>query len=528
MKNDGCRRSRCTRKPELVEALTQSAKAGAQAHKTSAKTPRQADEADDTEDRRADHTAKEAGKSDDAAEPKSVEKPSKATKNRITMARRKTIKIGRLQDTIDKLGTQSQSPPVGTGNPAVAALPTGWTANLMFRQTPADHTQNDTPIGSTTVANNTESAHPGNLLKQDSIIALLDARQRLLSPHDAKDTTSSANIDPDARANETTVATTMTVQSQQSHWFFGDTANSSNPRVLETLMAKDGKTNPVMASVSTPVSTEAKDVATKSTANWCSPVQASHVAAANDASPRQAFDGQQGSASNGREQMPSGNTSDKRDSDVKALSPIDHKPVDTTDLPGAMSGATQQVKNGVLNALTGDKGSAPQPNAPQLPQDRPVIPGQVLRSIDLTLSPPDLGTVRLKLSLKSNALDIDAEASKASTAKLLDDDRKGLEQSLRDAGYDVKNLKIADASSSSNANLNNPQNGAGSSFQDGNQGRMNFAGRQDNGNMQRRDGAMPDRHSSNVHLATTTRRLRLLPTLHRDVKRTRSISRAVK
>ena len=31
-------------------------------------------------------------------------------------------------------------------------------------------------------------------------------------------------------------------------------------------------------------------------------------------------------------------------------------------------------------------------------------------------------------------------------AKLLDGDRKGLEQSLRDAGYDVKSLKIADAS----------------------------------------------------------------------------------
>src|SRR6185437_5494636 len=134
----------------MVEALTQSAKAGAQAHKTSAKTPRQADEADDTEDRRADHTAKEAGKSDDAAEPKSVEKPSKATKKSHHDGQKKDDKDKSFADTIDKLGTQSQSPPV-TGNPAVAALPTGWTANLVFRQTPADHTQNDTPIGSTTV-----------------------------------------------------------------------------------------------------------------------------------------------------------------------------------------------------------------------------------------------------------------------------------------------------------------------------------------------------------------------------------------
>lgn len=471
----------------MVEALTQSAKAGGQAHKASAKTAHDADEVDNSEDRRANHTAKSTKKSDDAAEHKHVEKTGKATGKSHHDGERKDDKDKSFADTIDKLGTQSQSAPA-TDNPIVAALPAGWTADLVFRQTPAGHTQDDASVA-TTVSNNGKTALPGNLLKQDSIIALLDARQRLLSAQDAKDTN---NTTPDANTDETTVATTMTVQARESHWFFGDTASSSNPRVFETLTAKDGKTNPMLASASAPISTQAKDVGTKSAADSATPVQASHVAAAGDASPRQPFDGQQGSAGNGREQMPSGNTSDKRNSDIKAPASIDHEPVDASDLPGGMSGATQQVKNGVLNALTGDKGSAPQTNAPQMPQDRPVIPGQVLRSIDLTLSPPDLGTVRLKLSLKSNALDIDAEASKASTAKLLDDDRKGLEQSLRDAGYDVKNLKIADASAGSNANLNNSQNGAGSSFQDGSQGRMNFAGRQDNGNMERREGATPD------------------------------------
>jgi hypothetical protein len=478
----------------MVEALTQSAKAGGQAHKASAKTAHDADEVDNSEDRTADHTARSTKKSDDAADHKHVEKTGKTTRRSHHEGDKKDDgdKDKSFADTIDKLGTQSPSAP--TENPAVTALPTGWTANLVFRQTSAGAAQADASINATAASSNGKSARPGNLLKQDSIIALMDTRQRLLSAHEAKDMMSSTITDADAGANadETTVTTMMTVQSRESHWFFGDAANASNPRAFEALMAKDGKTSPVLASASAPISTQAKDVGTKSTADSVTSVQASHVDATGDTSQHQTFDGQQGSTGSGREQTPSGSTSDKRVSDVKAPTLIDHEPVDAAKLSGGMSGATQQVKNGVLNALTGDNDSAPQTSAPQLPQDRPVIPGQVLRSIDLTLSPPDLGTVRLKLSLKSNALDIDAEASKASTAKLLDDDRKSLEQSLRDAGYDVKNLKIADASSSSNANLNNSQNGAGSSFQDGGQGRTNFAGRQDNGNMQRREGATPD------------------------------------
>lgn len=475
----------------MVEALTQSAKVGGQAHKASAKAAQDADGADNSESHGSDRTAKGPANSDDAAEQQPVEKSGKTTRKSHHDGDKKDDKDKSFADTIDKLGTPSQSTPAPE-NPPVTASPAGWTANLVFRQTPAGHAQDDASVGTTPVSNNGKTARPGNLLKQDSIIALLDARQRLLSAHDAQDTSGTVTD-----ANDTTAATAITVQSRQSHWTFDDAGNSSNPRVFETLMAKDGKASPALASASAsasaPVSAEPKEVGTKSAADSGVPVQASHVAAADNASLRQAFDGQQGSSGNGREQMPSGNAGDKRNSDIKASLSIDHEPVDATKLPGSMSGAAQQVKNGVLNALTGDKGSAPQPNAPQLPQDRPVIPGQVLRSIDLTLSPPDLGTVRLKLSLKSNALDIDAEASKASTAKLLDDDRKSLEQSLRNAGYDVKNLKIADASASNNANLNNSQNGAGSSFQDGSQGRMNFAGRQDNGNMQqRREGALPD------------------------------------
>jgi hypothetical protein len=470
---------------KMVEAITQSAKAGGQI-KTRAVAARDKDETDNSEGQRSDHTAKTSRNSDDTAQ-KSVEKTGKTTKKSHHDDDKKDDKDKSFADTIDKLGTQSQ-PAATPDNAAAVASRVGWTADLVFRQPVAEHTKGESSLVATAGPDDGKSARLGSLLKQDSIVALLDARQRLLSAHDAKD------MPTDDDAGETTVTTAMTVQSRQTHWIFGDTTQSNtrapDTRAFETLMAKDGKTTPAVASVSAPQSTAPKDAIAKTSADSGVPIQASHVAAPDGASPRQTFDGQQGSTGSGRDQMPSGTTNDKR-SNINAVASPDRVSLDATDLPGGMSGATQQVKNGVLNALTGDQGATPQPNTAQTFQGRPIIPGQVLRSIDLTLSPPDLGTVRLRLSLKSNSLDIDAEASKASTAKLLDDDRKGLEQSLRDAGYDVKNLKIADASASNNSGLNNSQNGAGSSFQDGSQARANFSGRQDGGNKQRRDGANP-------------------------------------
>ncbi len=176
------------------------------------------------------------------------------------------------------------------------------------------------------------------------------------------------------------------------------------------------------------------------------------------------------------------------------MSPLQSRPIMFPPISqmSAAASPAQRSKSATasLDALSGDAKTTS--TTSQIVQDRPVaVPGQVLRTIDVTLSPENLGTVRLRLSLKSNSLEIDAEASKASTAKLLNDDRKGLEQSLRDAGYDVSSLKIADVASSNNAGLNSSLNGGGSSFQDGSQARANFAGRQD-GNMQGRNGATPD------------------------------------
>jgi flagellar hook-length control protein FliK len=330
---------------------------------------------------------------------------------------------------------------------------------------------------------------PGKLLKQESIVALLDAKQKLMSAQVAKNAHQDEKIQSTENAASADAQTTsITVQSQEAHWIFDRTGSTSNPRISGSLVEAVSQLKPANPTGATTELVAKGDEKTQ--AQPGTQIQASAVVAPDDAKLRQAFDGQQQSAGNGRDQAPAGTPGEKHVVDVKTAVPSEHVSPDGSHLPGSLSGATLQVRTGIVNVLKGDSPGAPAATATQLPQDRPAMATQVLRTIDLTLSPPDLGTVRLKLSLTSNALDINAEASKASTAKLLDDDRKGLEQSLRDAGYDVKSVKIAELSASGNSSLNNSLSG-GSSFQDGSQTRANFSGRQD-GNMQRRDGAMPD------------------------------------
>ncbi|MET0407032.1 MAG: flagellar hook-length control protein FliK, partial [Hyphomicrobium sp.] len=95
--------------------------------------------------------------------------------------------------------------------------------------------------------------------------------------------------------------------------------------------------------------------------------------------------------------------------------------------------------------------------------------------------------------LKSNSLTIEAEASKASTAKLLNDDRMSLEHGLRDAGYDVSSLKISDVSASGSSNSSGWLTN-GSPAREGDQARSGFTSQQD-GQMQRRDGSTSDQAS---------------------------------
>lgn len=479
----------------MIETMTQSAsaKAGANTHRANAKAAHETQRSDDDEQSsQTDRPAKETRRNDDTSDHSSVKKAGNSSRQSHRDDKKDDDKDKSFEATFDKLGPQSASASAnanGTQNANPNTLQAVWSAEVAFRQFASGRLPDAKVADVAAVsADSKGAAKPATLLKQESVAALLDAKNKLLSAQDAKSSVADG-------ASDTTVASPIVVQSRESHWIFGNgAATTINPRVPDTTSGKDGKTNPLAAltlasSLKEASSTKGQDAAAKTSVDATASAGTAQVASADNAATRQTFDDQPGGGTSGRDQTP-GNGVERRVPDVAASKSADHVSPDLADVSGGVAGPTQQIRNGIVDALSGDATTTS--TTSQIGQNRPVVvPGQVLRSIDVTLSPENLGTVRLRLSLKSNSLEIDAEASKASTAKLLNDDRKGLEQSLRDAGYDVTSLKIADVASGNNAGLNSSLNGGGSSFQDGSQARPNFSGRQD-GNMQGRSGTTPD------------------------------------
>ncbi|AGK59394.1 flagellar hook-length control protein [Hyphomicrobium denitrificans 1NES1] len=469
--------SRAAQSQSIIDTLSKSAsaKSNAQAHRAGSKPIQKQQDTDGSNDRVRDRSIDKAERRDNHSAFKSIDTTAKASEKSHRGNEKDDDSEKSFEATIDTLG--SQTPPGNAPASVPATPPAGWGAEIALR-TAQDQASNDD--SKSTPTNLKTAALPGHLLRQASVVALLDAKQRLLAAQD-----STAQVSDST--SEETMATPVMVHAREAHWVFDDANAASSTRVFETLTSKGSKENP-LAALTGATTSRGEDGVSKASADMMTP-RAVGQAPANNAATQQNFSGAQDGRPGSREQSGTTDVSTRRIVDTAVAAPAEHISQDSPEISG-MSAATQQVRSGVLTALADDSSNAQVSNPSQM-TDRPPVTGQVLRTIDLTLSPSDLGTVRLKLSLKSSALDIDAEASKASTAKLLDDDRKGLEQSLRDAGYDVKSLKIADISAGSNSTLNNSLNNSGSSFQDGSQARANFAGRQDE-SMPRREGGMPD------------------------------------
>jgi hypothetical protein len=76
----------------------------------------------------------------------------------------------------------------------------------------------------------------------------------------------------------------------------------------------------------------------------------------------------------------------------------------------------------------------------------------VVKTLDLQLEPPDLGTVNVKLNLSDGGLEVEVQASQSATRDLLEKDKQELTDRLADTGYAVTSVDISLAASSSTAN----------------------------------------------------------------------------
>jgi len=466
-------------------AKAASSKNSSQPHRATVKAVRNSEQGVDG-DRAAANPSSQLERSENWSDGKAVGATEKISDKPRRDSDTEADSTASFEATIDKLGVEKSASDSATAT--AQTPPAGWNIELVARQMSNDPPESDrAENGVATLKYSSNSAPSAVMLKQESVQALLDTRQRLQDIENDK-------TQMPAQATEETVTSRLTVDQHRSHWIFDTRAPAANLRLPQDLAPQGEKAAPLAASAamtSTSTSRSDGDGAAKTSAGD-TPLATSAPASARsaNASEAQLHQGSDG-ARDGRPDARAQSTFARQmsSSAPQAATKTETRSSDVQEPAAGMSGATQQVRSGVVSALTSEANPEPLSRPPQL-VDRPPVAGQVLRTIDLTLSPPDLGTVRLKLSLKSNALDIDAETSKAATAKMLEDDRKGLEQSLRDAGYDVKSLKIAETSAAGNSSLNSSLNN-GSAPQDGNQARANFAGRQDE-NMQRRDGGGSD------------------------------------
>lgn len=218
--------SRAAQGQSIIDTI--SSRSPAQTYRGSRPSPK-AQDADVSGDRVRDRPAGRTNIREQRADPKSVDKSPKVSEKSQRESRSDDDVQASFEATVDTLGGQEAQPAPAAINPPLA-----WTAPPATG--PAPETASNEDSAATSVTN---AAIPGHILKQASVVALMEARQRLMA---AQDTT------PTAESNvEETVTTPVSVQSRESHWIFDDRNAGSDTRLFETVTNKTNAENALSA-----------------------------------------------------------------------------------------------------------------------------------------------------------------------------------------------------------------------------------------------------------------------------------------
>lgn len=110
----------------------------------------------------------------------------------------------------------------------------------------------------------------------------------------------------------------------------------------------------------------------------------------------------------------------------------------------------QQIRAAVAEAIVGAN-SAQQTDYVSLYADRPTSSNLTLKTLEISLEPPDLGRVNIKMNLASRDLKLEIEASKASTAQMLSNDQASLKLELLNDNADLSSVLVSVTSAVSDA-----------------------------------------------------------------------------
>jgi hypothetical protein len=134
---------------------------------------------------------------------------------------------------------------------------------------------------------------------------------------------------------------------------------------------------------------------------------------------------------------------------------------------------------------------------------------QPVKVLTIQLHPAELGTVTVRMSLKADAMDVQVEVGRRSTARLIDADRGTLTSLLRSAGYNVEGLTVRTVEAPNAASSPGPTQGAPDSGPQLQPGGSQPDARASGGRSQpepRNHHQMPDRNNNDSEQASGDRR----------------------
>ena len=108
--------------------------------------------------------------------------------------------------------------------------------------------------------------------------------------------------------------------------------------------------------------------------------------------------------------------------------------------------------------------------------------GPVLKTLDIQLTPHELGTVKVSLRMVGDDVEVTLLTSKAQTAELLKQDRQLLDQMLRTTGFKAETITVQAADDRLTVQTGNTSTGSSTSGQPGGNGDANGSGQSQNFN----------------------------------------------